>query len=199
MSLLTNGQRTKLLTLYNQYAAREIQAVTDPRAARLAWTSEAVGRKVDSFNVLTFDEASSLIGTLNGLLGLPQGRKPRSARGRGFSHMRDQRRARQAGTAGRRGQPDQVAAMVSADDMARIEDAIARLGWTQERFNAFLQSKSSPLGHRRDKTIRTLADANKVWWSMKALLKRAGKWLPADDQPFSPPGTQTNAVENECR
>jgi hypothetical protein len=61
--------------------------------------------------------------------------------------------------------------LAGTEDLARIERAIERLGWTRDRFDAWLCSPSSPLGTHGKPQIRTVAHANKVWWAMKRLLQ----------------------------
>ena len=69
--------------------------------------------------------------------------------------------------------------MASADDLARIDEALQRLRWTKEQFDSWLKSGSSPLKQKDgDVAIRTVAEANKVWWALKAMLVRAGLWQP---------------------
>jgi hypothetical protein len=59
------------------------------------------------------------------------------------------------------------------EDLARIATITAELGWDQARLDAFLRSGSSPLKHRA--SIRTQADANKVWWALKRIRDRQKK------------------------
>jgi hypothetical protein len=160
---ITKGQRTKLQTLWTQYARRSLDVAGD-RSARLTWATSIVQREISSFNDLTAMEAARAISALNRAMGMP-GHKPRS---------RD--RARSAGTHGRRGDKGRSVELAGAEDLARIERAIERLGWTRDRFDAWLCSPSSPLGTHGKPQIHTVAHANKVWWAMKRLLQREGKW-----------------------
>jgi len=80
-----------------------------------------------------------------------------------------------AGREGRRGDGGPHT-LVSGEEIARIQRAKERLGWDEARFEKWLRSPSSPLGKRSNPAIRTLGDANRVWWAMKELLKQAGKW-----------------------
>jgi hypothetical protein len=61
--------------------------------------------------------------------------------------------------------------VASHADQRRIQDAIERLGWGQEHFNNWLASPTSPL-RARGGQIRTQADANRVWWALKSILRR---------------------------
>ncbi len=177
-SAITRAQLSALSTLYSQWHARTVDAAADLRAARLAWAAETLGRKVSSFKELTSVEAFRLINVLKGSLGQAISDRPRRSR------IRTREAAQAAATAGRRGSQTAVMYMVSADDLARIENAIERLGWTRDRFDAWLRSSSSPLASKTDPQIRTLADANRVWWGLKSLLKKAGYWRSADSAKF---------------
>ena len=48
--------------------------------------------------------------------------------------------------------------------------------WTQDQLNAWLRSASSPLGVTDTPQIRTVGEANRVWWALKAMLRRSGRW-----------------------
>ena len=180
MTAINDRQLVALQTLYSQYARKSLDVVGDQRKARLWWASQNCGRKIDSFKSLTTPEVDSLIRLLKTSLGQPLDRPARQRRPR---HRRRDR-AQAAGTEGRRGLKSATTTLVSAEDLARIDDAISRLGWTRERFDAFLKSSSSPLHGRANPEIRTLGDANAVWWGMKALLKHDGKWRPDDENRF---------------
>jgi hypothetical protein len=51
-----------------------------------------------------------------------------------------------------------------------LDRLLGRLGWTRERLDAFLRSRKSPV---RSGAIRTLAEANRVIWALKRMLRRA--------------------------
>jgi hypothetical protein len=189
-SRITSPQLTALQALYSRWAAHVIQEIGDARAARLSWASGILGRKIDSFKALAGDEAGRLIDVLKVSTG-QQVRPPRR-------RIRSREVAQAAGTSGRRGVRSATIYMVSADDLARINDAIARLGWTRERFDAWLNSQYSPLRSRADKQIRTLADANCVWWALKAMLKHAGRWRPDDERKFKRPARSVVMVDSHA-
>jgi hypothetical protein len=65
--------------------------------------------------------------------------------------------------------------LATSEDLARIATITAELGWDQARLDAFLRSGSSPLKHRGTSSIRTQADANKVWWALKRIRDRQKK------------------------
>jgi hypothetical protein len=71
------------------------------------------------------------------------------------------------GTEGRRDQIHAETTMVSPDDMRRIQWQLTRLGWDQARLDTFLASPRGPLGGRTQ--IRTLGDANRVYWALKRI------------------------------
>jgi hypothetical protein len=167
-------QVVALQTLYAMWARHAVEASSDPRGARLAWASESVGRQIDSFSDLNRDEARQLIDRLKGSMGQPLTRQPEPWR-----HIRSRERAQAAGTEGRRGAEAALIQMASPDDLARIDQALSRLGWTRDRYEAWLRSARSPLKDRGSATIRTVGEANKVWWALKNMLKRSGDWRPA--------------------
>jgi len=169
------AQIVALHTLFAMWQAHSLdECHSDEREARLAWASQCLGYNVSSFSDITADDARRLIDVLKQSCGQPLSEQPQPWR-----RVPARDRAQEAGTAGRRkGVRSAVIHLASADDFARIDDALHRLGWTQDRFEAWLRSSSSPLpdhgGGRA--AIRTLAEANKVFWAMKAMMIRAGVW-----------------------
>lgn len=165
MTQITSNQMRRLQTLYGQLAAHAIEG--NNRDSRLQWASDQVGRRVESFRDLTVDEARRLIDGLQGELGVKAPLQKRL----------DRDAAHRAGTDGRRvssskAQPQ----MVSAVDLAVIEDYYTRLGWTRAQFDSWLSSSRSPLSNRARPAIATLADANRVRWALKGMLKQRGLW-----------------------
>jgi len=153
---ITKLQVVRLQTLWGLLCRRT--AIQNDRAARLAWVSGLVGRAVASFNELSPSEAERAIGALEAQL-------PSEL----VTHARPRRRrAHELGTAGRRGLQNGSIALPDAKGWARLSSAIAALGWTRERLDAFLRSPSSPTHGR---AIRTLADLNRVHWALKSMLK----------------------------
>jgi hypothetical protein len=169
----TREQIAALQSLYSKWEAHTLPTASDRRAARLAWASENVGHPIASFLDLTRDEARGLIDVLKGTLGQPVREQPRPWR-----RIRSRERAHAAGTAGRHGAGQSFIQMASPDDYARIDEALRRLGWTREQYEAWLQSSSSPLPVKKSGPILTVGEANKVWWALKAMLQRSGRWLP---------------------
>jgi hypothetical protein len=167
-----HAQIVALQTLFSAWHSRSISDAGDARVARLSWASTQLGRDVDSFSNLTGDEARQLIDVLKQSLGQPLTRQPQS-----WNRVRTRDRAQEAGTAGRKGARSAVIHLASADDLARIDEALQRLGWTKERFEGWLKSGSSPL-KKKDGVfvIRTVAEANRVWWALKAMMIRGGVW-----------------------
>jgi hypothetical protein len=164
MNAITTRQLVRLQTLYNQYERRTISADADKRAARLQWATEACQRPIASFRDFTIEEAARLIEVLHGVLGIPNTPPKR---------LRDREKAQSAGTEGRRGSGNTVT-VASKEDIERINSAVSRLGWSEERFRGWLRSPSSPLKGRTQ--IRTKGDANRVWWGLKPIMQRAGVW-----------------------
>jgi hypothetical protein len=174
------AQLKALHSLLGKWSAHTIETDSDPRAARLAWAAESIGRSISSFKELTSAEAYQLIDVLKRSVGQPVSDRPR----RRSRRINSRDLAQAAGTAGRRGETASPIYLVSSDDLARIDEAIERLGWTHDRFDAWLRSSTSPLRQRENPKIRTLADANRVWWALKSMLKQAGRWHPNDERKF---------------
>lgn len=174
MNSASRDQIVALHALYGRRQAHEITAAIDPRAARLAWASEALGRTIRSFSELSRDEATDLIDGLKGSMGQPLAEQPRPWR-----HINSRDRAQAAGTAGRRGAVSSLIQLASQDDLARIDEAIRRLGWTRDRYETWLNSAASPISSSPEGALRTVGEANKVWWALKAMLQRSGRWRPA--------------------
>jgi hypothetical protein len=169
---ITSGQMRRLQTLYGQFAAHAIEG--NDREARLAWASEQTGRAVASFGDLTGEEAHRLI---DGLQGQMQMKFPAQAVRKGAKHHRlDRDAAHRAGTEGRRGNESKEMTMAGAAEFARIQYVLDLIGWNQAQLDAWLSSARSPLGRRAHPSIRTLGDANRVWWALKRMAKTRGLW-----------------------
>lgn len=166
MTPVSSLQLRRLQTLYAASISRELGGDSS-REARLCWASNAVGRSISSFSDLTNGEANELIDSLQIELG--QAFEPALP-----ARMRDRDRAQAAGTEGRKDAPRNSTTLVSPEDLKRVHDAAARLGWTEEQLERWLHSKSSPL--KGSSAIRTLGEANRVWWALKNMLKHEGKW-----------------------
>jgi hypothetical protein len=173
-SPVTYVQLKSLQALY----ARSVAQVVEPQAraygaerdTRLAWASANCDRNITSFKNLTLAEASKLIDILKTALDQPVVPPDRSK-----SKRRSRDEAQRAGTAGRRGDQSKTVQLATAEDLARIATITAELGWDQARLDGFLRSGSSPLKRRGTSfgtTIRTQAQANKVWWALKRIRDR---------------------------
>jgi hypothetical protein len=166
---ISKGQMRRLQALYGQLARHSLEG--GDRAARLAWASELVRRPLASFSDLTQAESRELIDTVQGQLGIQPAVTHRPRRRRRLSRED----AQKAGTEGRRGQETTEVTLAGPAEFARIEYALGELGWNQEQFGAWLRSPRSPLGKRSQPEIRTLGDANRVWWALKRMLDRRRK------------------------
>ena len=166
-SNISSEQLRRLQTLYS----RANQGMIDgsSRDARLAWATQFCERPISSFSDLTREEAHNAINALQAAAGQPQTIPPRRKR-----LSRDD--AQRAGTDGRKDKKfTQNPQMVGAVDLAVIENYYNRLGWDRTRFDAWLRSPRSPL-KKSTPEIRTLADANRVRWALKGMLRHAGLW-----------------------
>ncbi len=170
-------QTNALFALYARRRTRAPGELRNPRGARLRWASDLVGRDVASFAELTAGEAGQLIDGLRASLAQPAEGRPDPWR-----PIRARDRAHAAGTAGRGDEDRGFVQLACADDFARIHGAARRLGWTGERFAAWLVSSSSPLPAKKIEEIRTLEEVNRLWWALKAMLRRSGKWASSAHQ-----------------
>lgn len=189
----TGEQIKALQTLYRQWQRHELPEGGDPRAARLAWASESTGRNISSFSNLTSDEARCLIDQLKGSMEQPIGEQPNPWR-----RVNSRDRAQAAGTAGRRSGEPPFIQMASPDDPVRIEELLHRLGWTREQFEAWLKSPRSPLGSTGQVAIHTAAQANRIYWALKAMLVRAGGWRGSGPKKM-PQGVGVNSPARNSR
>ena len=73
--------------------------------------------------------------------------------------------------------------LASAFDLENIEQYCGRLGWDRETFDRWLRSPRSPLGRHSQPQIRTVAQANRVRWALKKMLKARGLWAAEPSQP----------------
>lgn len=163
MNAISKAQLGKSQTLFAQMLkmhALDFSGV-DPREARLRWAGNLLQRPVGSFSELTRSEAHRLINALNRNLGLPTRNKPRQS-------------AHDAGTHGRARRKAAHDVLAGQPDFDRIKEGVERLGWDEQHYQRWLQSPSSPLKFPHQ--VRTLAHANRVWWAIKRMLKKQGRW-----------------------
>jgi hypothetical protein len=171
---ITNAQLGRLQTLFAQLVRHDI-GMDGSREGRIAWAIERTGRKLTSFSDLTCSEATYLIDGIQGHLGV---KAPTSSRTAARRPRLDRDQARRAGLDGRKDGDEFISApqMATPADLARIQNLLDQLGWNQAMLTTLLHSARSPLGGRADKTIRTTADANKVWWALKRIAQSKGIW-----------------------
>jgi hypothetical protein len=163
------AQLKRLQVLYGQYERHSLDLSGKSREERLEWASERVGRKIASFKDLSLDEGRKLIDTLQGILQVKAPSKtPRK---------RMSRRDRvNAGTAGRRDQATNDVVLIGEGDLDRIKQQLTRLGWDQAQLERFLLGSRSPLKGRAQ--LRTLSDANRVYWALKHIPARTSGGVP---------------------
>src|ERR1035437_10033754 len=159
---ITPNQLRRLQTIYSQYAAHALEG--NGREGRLTWASEQAGRPITSFKDLTMAEAKHSTDGLQASLGVPE-TKPKARRRR-----LSREEARKAGTEGRRGVESNEVTLAGPAEFARIQYALDQLGWSQAQFEGWLRSTYSPLKNKTHPQIRTLHDANRVWWALKGMM-----------------------------
>ncbi|PYU52681.1 MAG: hypothetical protein DMG48_05220 [Acidobacteria bacterium] len=182
---LSRGQLQALHALFHLYGPRFLDAAgggagsDGAHSARLVWASGIIERELSSFNELQPDEAARLIETMKEALGQevnPAKRSRQRRPGRDLAHA--------YGTSGRRTETSNQIQMVDAPTLELLDRLREQLGWTRERLDGFLHSKHSPV---RSGAIRTLAEANRVIWVLKSLLRR-GRNSASMNAPVSGPG-----------
>jgi hypothetical protein len=156
---LNSNQLKRLQTLWGLFC-RQASLDAKDREARLSWVADAIGRKISSFRELSDGEANTAIDAIQKLLPPEMVKRKRPSR----------RLAQAYGTVGRRGHEQEEIRLVDAATLALLDRLLGRLGWTRERLDAFLRSRKSPV---RSGAIRTLAEANRVIWALKRMLRRA--------------------------
>src|ERR1700719_2970991 len=112
---ISGEQLKRLHTLWSMYARHELIPAGD-RKQRLDWFTLQLRRHVDSTKELTFSEANTIIDTLQRAIG----QKSQPAR-----RQSPPRSKNYGGTEGRRGNGTQVVTVATAEDLARINDAIS--------------------------------------------------------------------------
>jgi hypothetical protein len=162
---ISQAQLRALQTLFGLYARKSLDVSAKVRGERLAWASQTLGRAVASFSDLDGDEAARLVGILKQALGQETESDERKRRSREAAFA--------AGTHGRRNRPIKIEMMATAGDIEAVNEMRQRLGMSQEDFERWLTSRSSPIRGRTVPTLRTIADCNRVRWALKAMLKRA--------------------------
>jgi hypothetical protein len=161
------SQLRALQTLFGTYARRSFDLSDgDLRAERLSWASQNVGRALTSFKELCADEATQLIEMLK--LALGQETKPT------WRRPRNRRAALAFATHGRKNRSVKVEMIATPADIEEIQGLRKHVGITEEGFEIWLRSRSSPISQRPEPRLRTLADCNRVRWALKAMLRRAG-------------------------
>ena len=178
---ISDGQMKRLQVLYGQLCAHTQQPAT--REARIGWAQMLVQRPIASFKDLTLSEAQHLIDTAQGQLGIAATRPPRRRLDRDAAHK--------AGTEGRRGNSSNEITLATAEDLDRVIYVRDLLGWSQAQLDAWLRSPRSPLSNRENPQIRTLKQANRVYWALKGMASRQGKW-----QPKAPPTAAGEEARN---
>jgi hypothetical protein len=152
----------RLQVLYRQYEAHSLD-VGAAREDRLAWAGARIGRRIESFSHLTVEEGILLIDTLQRTIGR---KVPSKTPRRRMSRVA----AEKAGTEGRRDQIHAEVTMAAGADFERIRTQLDRLGWDQAMLERWLLGARGPLKGRT--VIRTLGDANKVYWALKHIPAR---------------------------
>jgi hypothetical protein len=162
---ISKGQLRRIQTLWgilykhSGEAGSGARGDEDSRKLRLAWIGLKIGRQIQSCNDLTQAEAKTAIDAIQKLLPPDLVRPPRRG---------DRGQARAQGTAGRKGMASKEVKLPDAGTMQLLQNLMFALGWDRAGLDRFLHSPKSPVRG----SIRTLADANKIIWVLKGMLRR---------------------------
>jgi len=154
---ISSSQLRRLQTLWGLFCRQENFDATD-REARLSWASGVIGRQICSFKEMSADEAAKAIDAMQKNLPAELVTRKRPSR----------RAAHALGTSGRRGRNEKEVRLVDADTLRLLDALVGKLGWSCDRFEAFLRGKSSPV---KSGAIHTLAEANRAIWAVKNMLR----------------------------
>jgi hypothetical protein len=165
-SKISPQQLKRLQTLWGLFCSHAHLDAKD-RQGRLHWASEVISRRVDSFGDLSAVEAARVIDAIQKRLPAELVSRTRPSRGLAQAY----------GTAGRRGRTEKEIRLADAETLRLLDVLLDTLGWTRERFDAFLRSPKSPV---RSGAIRTLAEANRVIWALKNILRHSKTAQGAD-------------------
>jgi hypothetical protein len=153
---ISKGQLRRIQTLWGILYRHTVDgAPGDSRAARLAWIGLKVGRRIGSCNDLSKTEAKKAIEAIQKCL--PAEAVRSSDRSQAMAQGRD----------GRKGAESKEVRLPDAGTMQLLQNLLFALGWDRARLDLFLHSPKSPV-----RAIRTLADANKIIWVLKGMLRR---------------------------
>jgi len=164
---ISKGQLVRLQILYQQLASHEI-GMGKSREERVAWSSARLRKSVTSFKELSFSDAGFLIDQIQSQLGVKAPAAPRKRLDRDAAHS--------AGTEGRHDDSGKQSTMAGKAEFARIRYLLDVLGWNEQQLDGWLRSTRSPLTHHASPVIRTLGDANRVWWALKRMAIARGLW-----------------------
>jgi len=155
---ISKGQLRRIQTLWGiLYRRTGNGGPEQSKAARLAWIGLKIGRRISSCKDLSKAEAAEAIRAIQKCL---PGELVRGGP--------DRDQAKALGNAGRKGAESKQIALPDANTMQLLQTLLTALGWARARLDLFLHSPKSPVRG----AIRTLADANKVIWALKGILRR---------------------------
>ncbi len=172
---ISGKQMKRLQTLWGIFVKSGFASTNpEPRAARLLWVGETIGRQIGSFKDLSAAEAKTAIDAIQ--KHLPAELLTRSSSRRALPARPGRETAQAYGTSGRSrlagANAGGAVRMADAGTLQLLANLCTALGWTRERLDAFLRSSKSPV---RSGRVRTLAEANRVIWILKGMRRRAEK------------------------
>jgi hypothetical protein len=156
------AQLRRLQALWHQWTAALDLRPDQDRALRHYYVECFTGGRATETKELDVEDAAHVIGWLERLV---QGSTPR--------------RRRAAGTAGRRGYPEQRRVGPNAAAWGALWTTARGLGMGRDRLERFIATHYSGVGLHGLDDLHTMADLNRVLWGLKAMLRRGAQTKPA--------------------
>lgn len=156
------AQLRRLQALWHQWTAALRLPSDRDRALRHYYVECFTGGRATETKQLDVEGAGQVIGWLEKLV---QRTTPR--------------RRRAAGTAGRRGYPEQRRVGPNAAAWGTLWSTARGLGMDRDRLERFIATHYSGVGLHGLDDLHTMADLNRVLWGLKAMLRRGARTKPA--------------------
>ena len=156
------AQLRRLQALWHEWTATLELSPGRDRALRHYYVERFTGGRATETKELDVEGAAQVIGWLEQLV---QRSTPR--------------RRRAAGTAGRRGYPEQRRVQPNAAAWGTLWSTARGLGMDRDRLERFIATHYSGVGLHGLDDLHTMADLNRVLWGLKAMLRRGPRPKPA--------------------
>ncbi len=153
--LISPAQLRRLQALWRRWTSNLVLSPEADRRLRHYYVQLFSGGRAEETKELTRTEAARVSAWLERL-----------------SRRRELKENRAAGTAGRRGFPEQRWVRPSPAAWRALWAAARALGMNRQRLDQFIRSHYVRVGLRGIGDLHTMADLNRVLWGLKAMLRR---------------------------